>query len=243
MGWFPKRFAAPVAAVAILVFVSAARADEVVTYYVTGTFGGSGSFSNGSVAAGTNFQSSTVSDSGVTITFRNDNLPNIGSGNHSVLLFPDANGVSSSFADFGNFAFSGSGTSTFDGTTFDLSIFHEDPAVPGTNGQVLDATLHGTIRVVSNVSGSQLRLTFGVTSVTITPEAPSYVYSLRNLEADASGNLNTIVIANGGTISGQITAIPLPATASTGFGLLAGLSGLGGLAKFRRWFVGPVVAA
>jgi hypothetical protein len=138
-------------------------------------------------------------------------------------------------AILGKFLLSGSLTSeTFNiHDTFTLNI---NQTVPGVNTGTSTASIVGSVTFVPAASGTDvgsLTVTFSTNPVLITAGGKTLAYTIEpfqlNFTANAPGGAQ-------GTLKADIvdTAVPLPATANMGFGLLGGLGCLTGVNVLRR---------
>jgi len=130
----------------------------------------------------------------------------------------------------------------FDGRTFTLRVYQTLPnAGNDTFGAAPSAIISGYLDVVAGaftgtgtgVSNDQLRIDFVTTSVTLAPGAPTVQYDLGDKSTVYADGV--VTLSPGVTdLRGTVTAVPLPATASTSLWLLGGVAGAGTLAKLRK---------
>ena len=211
-----KRFAMPIAAFAFMA-VAGARAD-VVQYTAVGTFSAGGT----DVAVNTAASDTLTTTPQVTVlTF----TPGQFSNPPEATTFTDVAGIFSY-----NSALLGTGTVSLDsGDTFTETITQ---AIPGIASDFSTAKVVGSITYGPPLAGGTetLNVTFNSNNpIVLTSGGISNSYFIHPVTI----NLN----ASGSPISGSaalditVSELPLPATASTGLALFAGLGALVGIRK------------
>jgi len=181
---------------------------ETVLYATSGAFANSGS----------GFTINNASGPGGTSTIHTDGLTG------STISFTGVSNLvdTPSTAPLGTFntttPLTGPQIDSYNGTTFTLTI---DQLSPGMASGSVVGTLTGTLRKSSSgAGGSTLDLTFGNSSITL--NGVSYT----PLDLGIAGATFTVQT----TLQGNIAAVPVPAAAMGGLGLL----GIIGLGKFWR---------
>jgi len=207
-----KRLVFPVAAIAMFAMVSSARADTV-TYSTSGGF----------TAAG----SDSVDIFGV-LHNAVGNMDLSFAGTAATTSDP----LTATFQTLGNFTMhtnvpsSGSPASFNSGDTFTLTLTQLLP--PGLSSQTSTATITGSVQFVSspvpNSNSGTVILHFTQNPVYITAlNGLTYSYLLHDVNMNFTSGRPSLV---GGTLSADISVVPLPATAGTGLAMILCLGGL-----------------
>jgi len=248
--WF-KLLAAPIAAVALFALAPAgARADTVAFHtVVTFTSGPSFALPSGAVTLTNGGTVLTFTGNGDTLTAAGS-VYGSGSANPDVELYAPFLGFNGLPVSLGTLTASSGSLQLFGGVGVKIDVFQDyttpptlppgtgAPVVPGNTGAFV-GSVTGVIQANSAGGGT---LTFD--------QPPSFQFTLPN--PPSAGQLSVqytvdptqqITFNSSGvySISGEVAAVPLPATASTGLSLLACVGCTMGAVAFRRRRMGSAV--
>jgi len=219
-----KRFAAPVAAVALFAAAPAAVRADSVTYHTVATFtsGGGATLNPGDTSITKNGDTLTITDVVSTRKFNADGTPK-----------------GAVFADFAVSSLNVLNDQSFNGAGFQIQIF-QDATVPGGVNPVGPGKFVGAAKGTLTVdpADSSVLLTFNAPlSFTLPTGATSFppgvVYTV-------DGPTQTIMfdLAGLGAVRGNVaevaSAVPLPSTAWMGLGLLGCVGSAGAFKSIRR---------
>jgi hypothetical protein len=184
--------------------------------------------------ASNNVETATMTIGGSTITYTNN-------GDHNIINAPPfVNIYQPNNTDFGTFSLNStttypSGDTFASNAGFELAFYQLNPTTG--QGQLVGSVVGSLTLVANNTQGSGT-LTFSPTTLYIPPTPNATVlYQLGNTTTPYPGGVINLNFGGANVttaINGSVTALPLPATASTGLALLGGLGLLTGVSALRR---------
>jgi hypothetical protein len=227
-----KRFSLPVAAIALASGVSSLKADTSIQYYTAGVFGndvaGASAFVNGTPSSAGSVSTDTVGQTTLTFT----GAPETPFG----ITLPSV--VSLGSFGVGLSSLTQNQLDAFGNVDFTLYVYQASPAGgPGTLAAELDGHVSTSSSSPTTVNDT-LNITFVNPPTIFVTSSPEIEYQITNDDKNAlgvaiPGRVNVGLTLPVG-VTAYATAMPLPATASTGLALLGGLGVLGGVNVLRR---------
>jgi len=235
-----RGFFVPIAVLAVLGFASASRA-ETVSYTASGSFsaGGTDAIANGSAAfkvgnktpsAGSlvAYQPST-SNPDLSLTF----------ASAGAQVSDPLNTLFSELGEFTlNFDVKNLPVSFSNSSLFNLTVNQTSPSGVANSS----ATIAGSISYTgsgTNLDTGTIKIHFAPNPVVFTADnGRSYRYTFNDVLLNVTTNQPGTVM---GTLSANISAVPLPGVAVGGLWLLGGVSGIGSLKSLRRRMSASIV--